>query len=103
MTALIIGAGGLLGHKLDQPLAASADTFVTLRQPLAPYAPLRLFEATRVIDRIGVGTDEDLSRAFSVAHPDVVINAVGIVKQRHDAHAAVQSISINALLPHRLA
>jgi len=103
MRVLILGGGGMLGHKLYQTLAQSADTFVTLRQPRARYAPLRLFDATRVIDRIDVGTDEDLSRAFSVAHPDVVINAVGIVKQRHDAHDAVQSISINALLPHRLA
>jgi dTDP-4-dehydrorhamnose reductase len=33
----------------------------------------------------------------------VVVNAVGIVKQRKDAKAAIPSINVNALLPHVLA
>ena len=35
--------------------------------------------------------------------PDFVINAVGIVKQRADARAAVPSIAVNSLWPHILA
>jgi dTDP-4-dehydrorhamnose reductase len=35
--------------------------------------------------------------------PDVVINAVGIVKQRPDAKAAIPSIAVNSLWPHVLA
>jgi dTDP-4-dehydrorhamnose reductase len=35
--------------------------------------------------------------------PDLVINAVGIVKQRPDAKAAIPSIEVNSLWPHVLA
>src|SRR5258708_12996624 len=35
--------------------------------------------------------------------PETVINAIGVVKQRAEANDAIQSLEINALLPHRLA
>jgi dTDP-4-dehydrorhamnose reductase len=40
---------------------------------------------------------------LSDLRPNVVINAVGIVKQRSTADEAIPSLEINALLPHRLA
>ena len=34
--------------------------------------------------------------------PQAIVNCIGIVKQRHEAKAAIPSIEVNALLPHRL-
>jgi dTDP-4-dehydrorhamnose reductase len=34
--------------------------------------------------------------------PEVVINAVGIIKQREDANAYIPNLEINALMPHKL-
>jgi len=35
--------------------------------------------------------------------PDVVVNAIGIIKQRNTAKESIPSIEINSLFPHRLA
>ena len=44
-----------------------------------------------------------LEKVLADFSPEVVVNAIGIVKQRADAKESVASIEINALLPHRLA
>ena len=93
----------MLGHRVWRELHESMDAFAVVRRPYGNYARLGWFEAGRVIDGVDVASDDALERAFDVAKPDVVINAVGIVKQRQDASDAVQSISVNSLLPHRLA
>ena len=93
----------MLGHRVWREFHESMDAFAAVRRPYGDYARLGWFEAARVIDGVDVSSDDALERVFSLARPDVVINAVGIVKQRQDASDAVQSIAINALLPHRLA
>lgn len=103
MRALILGGAGMLGHKLWQTLRERIETFTTLRQTAAAYQRLRLFDPQRVIDRVDVGSMDDLHRAFGVSRPDVVFNAVGIIKQLREAHDPIRSLEINALLPHRLA
>ena len=103
MRALVLGAAGMLGHRVWRELHEHMDAYAVVRRPFAQYAALGWFDESRVIDGVDVAADDALERAFDVAEPDVVVNAVGIVKQRQDASDAVQSITINALLPHRLA
>ena len=38
-----------------------------------------------------------------VREPDVVVNCIGVVKQRPEAHDAVTLVRVNALFPHQLA
>jgi|SoiMethySBSTD1v2_1073268.scaffolds.fasta_scaffold134381_2 dTDP-4-dehydrorhamnose reductase len=103
MRALVLGATGMLGHRVWRHLSGHMDAYAVVRRPYSDLASLGWYDEAHVIDAVDVASDTDLDRAFAVARPDVVINAVGIVKQRHDASDAVQSITINALLPHRLA
>ena len=103
MRALVLGAAGMLGHRVWRELHDHMDAYAAVRGRGAHYAALQWFDEARIIDGVDVASDEHLRRAFSLAKPDVVVNAVGIVKQRQDASDAVQSIAINALLPHRLA
>ena len=79
------------------------DAFCTVRGPAQDYASLGWFDAGRMIAGVDVLSDADLDHAMAVAKPDVVVNAVGIVKQRRDAENAASTIAVNALLPHRLA
>ena len=99
----MLGAAGMLGHRLWREVRGRIETFAAIRRSYREYASLGWFDERRVIDRIDATSDEDLERAFRVARPDVVINAVGLVKQRHDGVDPVRSITINALLPHQLA
>ncbi|MGC3996942.1 MAG: SDR family oxidoreductase [Anaeromyxobacter sp.] len=104
MRALILGGDGMLGHALADAWRERHELWTTLRQPAAAYAGvagLRLDE--RTLCGLDVRHPDDLAEAFARARPEVVVNAVGIVKQRPTAGEAIPSLEVNALLPHRLA
>lgn len=100
---LIIGGAGMLGHKVWQRLAPRFDARVTLRASADEYAPLGLFDQQRVISGLDASNFAGLEATIADVRPDVVINCVGIIKQLPQAHDAIASITINSLLPHRLA
>jgi dTDP-4-dehydrorhamnose reductase len=56
-----------------------------------------------VISGVDVEDYDCLVRAMAHARPTVVINCVGVVKQRSDADDPLVALPLNALLPHRLA
>lgn len=103
MRALVLGGAGMLGHRLWRELDRRMDAFCTMRSSAQDYASLGWFDERRTVGNVDVLSDSDLDRAMSVVKPDVVVNAVGIVKQRRDADNAAATIAVNALLPHRLA
>ena len=100
MKVLVFGGNGMLGHQLCRILSNGMDVWVTFRS-----APMQFefLSADRMIDHVFV---EDIARVKEVldtVKPDVVVNSVGIVKQRDEAKQAVPSIQVNALFPHQLA
>jgi dTDP-4-dehydrorhamnose reductase len=104
---LVLGATGMLGHKLVQRLSARGLTvFGTMRSssvPNTPAARLALGAAHMLLPNVDVLQDEALWEALEAANPDAVINAVGVIKQLDLAKDSVSSIATNALLPHRVA
>lgn len=103
MRILILGGDGMLGHQLLKHLQPRHDVKVTLRRDLQAYQQLGLFNNDNAYDAIDVRSLDRLIEVLGDFRPDVVINAVGIVKQRPDAKESIPSLEINALLPHRLA
>lgn len=103
MRILILGGDGMLGHQLFKQWRGVHDVRVTLRRDLADYAAFGLFDRSSAYSGVDVRAVEPLIRVFADFRPEVVVNAVGIVKQRSDAKEAIPSIEINSLLPHRLA
>jgi dTDP-4-dehydrorhamnose reductase len=103
---VVLGGDGMLGHKMFQTLGRRfPGTHCTLRscRTDARLARIPLFQADGVIDGLDV-TDEDACRRMLEARrPDVVINCVGVIKQRDAAQDPIPSLTINALLPHKLA
>lgn len=98
---LILGGSGMLGHKLWQCWRGEADTFVTVRRPLsARLAPL--FDPSRTLTGVDASRLETVARVIDQVKPTVIINGIGIVKQRKEAQDPAQSIRINALFPHQL-
>ena len=93
----------MLGHKVWQTLRGRYDTWVTLRSTLAEFASLDLFDPQRTIDGVDAASLDSLIRTLAVARPDVVVNCVGIVKQRPSSKDPLVALTVNALLPHRLA
>ena len=103
MRILILGGDGMLGHRLLKDLSRSHDVRVTLRQEAAAYAKFKLFDETNAYTGVDVRVTDRLISVLSDYHPEAVINAVGVVKQRPDGLDPIPNLEINALLPQRLA
>ena len=103
MRLLILGGGGMLGHKLWQVCRERFDTSVTVRGPASAYRRYALFDESRLISGVDAGDFDSIIRAMGTAKPQVVVNCIGIVKQLAAARDPIQSLSVNALFPHRVA
>lgn len=105
MRILILGADGMLGHKLCQLMKEQYDVFATVRESeLGVYAMLLANEFnSKVITGIDAADFKMVKKAVLETEPRVVINCIGIVKQRNEAKDAISSILINSLFPHQLA
>jgi dTDP-4-dehydrorhamnose reductase len=107
MRLLILGGTGMLGHKVLQHAATQpVETFCTIRGLREGSGLERLgldLPATAIVPGVDVAHWEHVRGVLSELRPDVVVNCIGIVKQRPEAESAIPSITINALLPHRLA
>jgi len=102
MRILILGAAGMLGHKLWQRLPARfPDTWATLRAPRAHYEACGLFAGERVIDGIDATDFTAVERVLESLRPGAVVNCIAVTKRR--TTDALASIELNAALPHRLA
>lgn len=105
MTIMILGGGGMLGHKLFQLLASRFDQVAcTVRAPReSRLARLPLFADRDVTWGVDARDWDTLAALLRARRPDVIVNALGIIKQRAESRNAIPSIQINALLPHQLA
>lgn len=106
MKILVLGGTGMLGHKMFQYLGQQVpDTWCTVRcQQNDPWLhQIDIFAAGKVLGNVDVADFGSLEGLLMRCRPEVIINCVGVVKQRSDAKAAIPSITINALLPHKLA
>ena len=101
---LVLGAAGMLGHTMLRYLATVPDVTVagTIRVERLPQGfPSAL--ADRVVTGIEATDDDALPRVIAAFRPDLLINCIGLIKQRPDGQDPEQTIMVNALLPHRLA
>lgn len=101
---LVLGASGMLGSTLFRAFSrdAALEVYGTTRdaQAMRDFAP-DLHDA--LIPNVHLDGDTALQAAFAVAKPDIVMNCIGIIKQLPNASDHLESIAINAMLPHRLA
>lgn len=103
MRVLILGGDGMLGHRLFQHLGPRHDVRATLRHELSAYAALGRFTAKNSYAGVDVRSLERVVEVLADFHPEVVVNCIGIIKQRPAAKEAIPSLEINALFPHKLA
>ena len=104
MRVLIVGVTGMLGSALHRVFAPDPryETWGTLRDPGAR----RFFaerDYARLLDGVDIGDQDVLVSVMSLVRPDVVINAVGVVKQLAVADDPLIVLPVNAIFPHRLA
>jgi dTDP-4-dehydrorhamnose reductase len=103
MRILILGGSGMLGHKLWQLFGRRFDTYVTVRRPIESHFQSGILDRERTLTNVTAEDFGSVVKAVDSLQPQVVVNAVGIVKQATASSDPLASIPINALLPHRLA
>ena len=103
MKIIILGATGMLGHKLMQILADKFLITGTMRGDSSDLSDHPIFSGMKIIGNILAEDLGSVQKAIETIEPNVVINCIGIVKQLPAAQDPLQSISLNALFPHQLA
>lgn len=101
---LILGAGGMMGHKLCQ-LLTGHERIGTVRKDADAYRRFpQVFDGVEFIGGVDVMQHEALDRTLRDLAPDVIVNCVGIVRQfEAQSNDPYLAVGINAYLPHRLA
>jgi dTDP-4-dehydrorhamnose reductase len=99
---LILGAGGMLGHKAWQLLRKECQVYGTFRHFDDRLRMTGIFDESRVVTGIDAWDLDSVRRALTDVQPDWVLNCIGIIKQREAVHDSKQAIYVNALFPHLL-
>jgi dTDP-4-dehydrorhamnose reductase len=103
--ALVLGGTGMLGHQMVRRLATLVpDTWWTLRDSgnAGVFAAAPWLSGDHAVTNVEASDLSALERRIAELRPDVVVNCLGIVKQRDAAHDPIASITVNSLLPHRV-
>jgi len=103
MKIAVLGAGGMLGHKMYATLAAAfPDTWAVFRKCPAGYASFGIFDPVRSIGGFDARQTENLESFLDQLNADVVVNCVGLTTRKLAGRNESDIIVVNAVLPHRL-
>ena len=99
-----MGASGLLGHTLLARLCAQRHCSVagTVRSKalLGSIMPRRLHEL--LVEGVDAADFRSIERAVQATRPEVIVNCIGLIRQRPEGRQPLACIEINARLPHLL-
>ncbi len=93
----------MLGHKLAQVFSGRFETYATLRTQLNEPIFSELSNKVKIFEKIDVENIESVKDIIEKIQPDVIINAVGIIKQLPSAKNVIKTLAINSIFPHQLA
>lgn len=102
-TFLVLGATGMLGNACMRALKREDDdeVFGTIRgSSAASLFPIEV--RPRLLAGVDAGDFDSVVRAFADIRPNVVVNCIGMVKQRAESKDPLRALPLNAMFPHRL-
>lgn len=103
MKILLLGANGMLGHKLYQRLGRDHNVIGTIRGDFNSIAHFTIFNEETIVTGVDVTDHERVEHLLESAGPDVVINCAGVIKQTDEGKRVVPTLSVNSIFPHVLA
>jgi dTDP-4-dehydrorhamnose reductase len=101
---LILGVSGMLGHGLLDYLSDKSEHDVkgTVRYIRNLPEVFRRKHISRIYTNVDIYDKDSILNVIKDFDPDVVINAIGIIKQLDSANNVQKCIYVNSLFPHRL-
>jgi dTDP-4-dehydrorhamnose reductase len=103
MRVLILGGGGMLGHKLCQIYRTRFDAWATVRSTAETLVGYDLLDSERIREGVDAMRVSSVAQAIAQVEPDAVVNCIGIIKQRSEAQTPIPCLTVNSLFPHQLA
>lgn len=103
MRVLVIGATGMLGHKLVRHWKERFEVIGTVRRSLNSLGDDDPFAGIRLIGGINVEIFATVEYVVRDLAPDVIVNAAGVIKQLPSSKNVIRTLTINSIFPHRLA
>jgi len=100
---LILGATGMLGHKLVHCLSEHFEVYSTIRGSFYQVEKYGIFRRERIVETVDATAATRLEKIIAEVAPDIVINAVGVVKLLPSAKDVITTLELNSILPQRLA
>jgi dTDP-4-dehydrorhamnose reductase len=103
MKVLVLGASGMIGSTMLRTLArhSSWDVIGSIRATVKPRLPAGA--AASWAYGVDLANPDHLARLFCEVRPDVVVNCAGLTKHLPSGNDPMPALTMNALLPHRLA
>ncbi len=104
MKIFVLGASGMLGSRLLEALykVNFIDVYAVIRDKSELENNIANLLNNKVIRLNGERFLEELEKEIILLRPNIIINCIGIVKQSVLAFNYIESLSVNALLPHKL-
>jgi len=105
MKLLILGGSGMVGHSLIKELSKKYDVFSLLRKHPDMNSNQffeKILPEKRCIFIDDINQYENINGAIQEIAPNILINCIGVIKQRDKVENALNMIHINSLLPHIL-
>ena len=93
----------MLGHKLAQRWQGRFDVWVGIRGQFSEYERYGIFEQGKTIEEVDARNFASVAAAIDVSRPDVVVNAIGIIKQLPSVKNTIVTLEVNSIFPHKLA
>ena len=90
----------MLGHKLVQVFSDRFETFCTVRGTFSEVQRYGIFALDRTIENVNALDFSSVESAIEITDPDVIVNAIGIIKQLPSSKDVVQTLKINSIFPH---
>ncbi len=106
MKLLILGASSMQGHKMFQMLGdVFPETYGTISGKASEYPLSRIpfFQTDKVIPEVNPMDFQGLENIIKQIRPDWVINCLRVATHGNEVAPPALSITVNSLLPHRLA
>jgi len=101
---LVLGAAGMLGHMIVRSLSDSHRMMGTISSAFEQSGRLKdILSKDRCVDLLDVHDFTKVERTIQDWQPDVVVNCVGLVKQKMHDDSVLDAVLINSAFPHLLA
>jgi dTDP-4-dehydrorhamnose reductase len=103
MKVLVFGATGMLGHALVIRWSRQFEVHAAIHRGIPVSRGFGYLERTRTHENVEAGDEAAVSRVIGSVRPDVIVNAVGIIKQLPSSGNTIRMLTVNSIFPHRLA